>query len=232
MTQVDIHEKKRTLRSEGSGTWAELALERIADPVASLSPAAQRVLNGAMRVVVAKGFGRMTLAAISAASGENVAAVKYYFGNKAGLVDVLLEAVIYNELKLLIGRRRKESAGNGLSRLTEEIGVLSTPDKSDRVLWELLPHALRDRKLRERLQQYYESFFELHMKQLDAGADADPELRRRMAGFAMILSAVADGLTIHSMVAPAHFDPQVALGALDELLRCTLPELDSTPSDG
>jgi AcrR family transcriptional regulator len=232
MTELDIYREKKTLGGEGSGTWAELALEGIADPVASLPPAAQRVLNGAMRVVVAKGFGRMTLAAISAASGENVAAVKYYFGNKAGLVDVLLEAVVYNELKLLIGRRRKGSAGDGLSRLTEEIGVLSTPDRSDRVLWELLPHALRDRRLRERLQRYYESFFELHMKQLGAGAGADSELRQRMSGFAMILSAVADGLTIHSMVAPAHFDPQVALGALDELLRCTFPELDATPNDG
>ena len=83
------------------------------------------------------------------------------------------------------------------------------------------------------LRRYYESFFELHMEQLGAGTNSDPELRERMSGFAMILSAIADGLTIQSMVAPAHFNPEVALGALDELLTCTFPELDdATCEDG
>jgi AcrR family transcriptional regulator len=138
--------------------WAEGALARITDPASSLPPAAQRVLAGAMHVLVTKGFGRLTIANISAASGENVAAVKYYFGNKAGLIDALLETVIYNELKLL-ARQRKASRANGLSRLAHEILVLSTPDRSDRILWELLPHALRDKRLRQHMRRYYESFF-------------------------------------------------------------------------
>jgi len=231
--EVEVSQGENGRSPAASSTWAQLALQRTPDPVASLSPAAQRVLNGAMHVVVARGFGRLTLAAVSAASRENVAAVKYYFGNKAGLVDVLLEAVVYSQLKLLSGRRRQGPDGHGLSRVTEEIGVLSTPDRSDRILWELLPHALRDKKLREHLRRYYESFFELHMEQLGAGTNSDPELRERMSGFAMILSAIADGLTIQSMVAPAHFNPEVALGALDELLTCTFPELDdATCEDG
>jgi len=212
-----------------SRTWAEEALARLSDPVASLPPAAQRVLNGAMRVVVAKGFSRLTLAAISHASGENVAAVKYYFGNKAGLIDVLLEAVVYNQLTLLARRRQVETEDSGLSRLTEEIHLLSTPDKWDKILWELVPHALRDKKLRVHLRRYYASFFELHMAQLGIKADSSPELRERLRGIAMILSAVTDGLTIQSMVGPEHFDAEVALRALDEVIMHTFPELAIPP---
>jgi len=184
-----------------------------------------------MRVVVAKGFKKLTLAAISAASGENVAAVKYYFGNKAGLVDVLLEAVVYSELKLLACRRSTGSRDDGLSRIGEEIGVLSTPGKSDRILLEMLPHALRDKNLRMHLRRYYESFFELHMEQLGVGPGTDPERREEMRGFAMVLSAVADGLTIQSLVAPEHFDALVALRALDELFLRAVPCLERGEGD-
>jgi len=209
------------LPAKGGTSWAENALARLEDPVAGLHPAAQRVVLGAMRVLVSKGFSRLTLAEISAASGENVAAVKYYFGNKAGLVDVLLRTVVYNELKLLTRPRRR--ANSGLSNLTQDIRVLSTPDRSDRILMELVPLALRDRKLREHLRQYYKTFFELHLEQLATGASVDPDMRARMAGFAMILSAVADGLTIQAMVGSPHFDLDVALQALDALMKGGLP---------
>ena len=211
--------------------WVENALTRIEDPVANLPPTAQRVLAGAMRVVVTKGFGKLTLASISAASGENVAAVKYYFGNKAGLVSVLIDAVVYAELVLLVRPPRKTSAAAGLSKLAQETLILSTPGKPLRVLFELLPHALRDKKLRLQLQRYYETFYDLHLEQLGAGDGADPELRVRLSGLAMLLAATADGLTMQALVAPQHFDFNAALRALDVLLACGIPALVSGEAD-
>ena len=211
--------------------WAEKAIGRIEDPVANLSPTAQRVLAGAMRVVVTKGFGKLTLASISAASGENVAAVKYYFGNKAGLVSVLIDAVVYAELVLLTRPPRKTSAATGLSRLAEETLILSTPSKPLKVLFELLPHALRHKKLRLQLQGYYETFYELHLEQLGAGEGADPELRARLSGLATLLAAASDGLTMQALVAPQHFDFIAALRALDVLLALGIPALVSGEAD-
>ena len=211
--------------------WVENALTRIEDPVANLPPTAQRVLAGAMRVVVTKGFGKLTLASISAASGENVAAVKYYFGNKAGLVSVLIYAVVYAELVLLTRPPRKTSAATGLSRLAEETLILSTPSKPLKVLFELLPHALRHKKLRLQLQGYYETFYELHLEQLGAGEGADPELRARLSGLATLLAAASDGLTMQALVAPQHFDFIAALRALDVLLALGIPALVSGEAD-
>ena len=216
---------------DSASAWIETVLTRIQDPVASLSPTAQRVLAGAMRVVVTKGFGKLTLASISAASGENVAAVKYYFGNKAGLISVLVDAVVYDELVLLTRPPRKTSAATGLSRVAQETLILSSPSKPLKVLFELLPHALRDKKLRLQLQGYYETFYELHLAQLGAGEGADPEVRARLSGLASLLAAASDGLTMQALVAPQHFDFIAALRALDALLACGIPALISGEAD-
>jgi AcrR family transcriptional regulator len=215
-----------------SALWIADALTRIEDPVAKLPPTAQRVLAGAMSVVVTKGFAKLTLSRISAASGENVAAVKYYFGNKAGLVSVLVDAVAYAELLLLTRPPRNTSAADGLSRLAEETLILSVPGKPLKVLFELLPHVLRDKTLRLKLRGYYETFYELHLEQLGAGEDADPDLRARMSGLAMLLAAVSDGLTIQMLVAPDTLVVHELLRALDVLLAHGIPALASGEAHG
>ena len=205
--------------------WVENALTRIEDPVANLPPTAVRVLNGAMHVVVTKGFGKLTLARISAASGENVAAVKYYFGNKAGLVSVLVDAVAYAELLLLTRPKRGGSGPSKHSRITEETLILSVPGKPLKVLFELLPYAVRDKKLRLQLQGYYETFYRLHLEQLGAGESCDPDVSARMSGLAMLLAAVSDGLTIQTLVSPRTFDVDELLSTLDILLANGIPAL-------
>jgi len=208
-----------------SALWIADALTRTEDPVAKLPPTAQRVLAGAMDVVATEGFAKLTLSKISAASGENVAAVKYYFGNKAGLVSVLVDAVAYAELLLLTRPPRDTSAAGGLSRLVEETFILSVPGKPLRVLFELLPHVLRDKKLRLKLRDYYETFYELHLEQLGAGKGADPDLRARMSGLAMLLAAVSDGLTMQMLVAPETLVVHDLLRTLDVLLAHGIPAL-------
>ena len=225
----DAHEMNA---KSGSGNLAALA--QLENPVSSLPPAAQRVLNGAMQVVVSKGFGRLTLQNISAASGENVAAVRYYFGNKAGLIDVMLQTVAYNEVELLTRPRRRARTGTELNRLASDIQVLSTPDRFDKILIELLPHAMRDKKLRQYLQRYYEIFYatflEMHLGQR-GGTAGDSAAATRMTAFAALLTAIADGLTIQAMVAPQEFDFAAAVRALDELIDHGVPKSGDPESD-
>lgn len=186
--------------------------------MAGLPPAAQRMLSGAIRVIISKGFGNFTLASLAATSRVNVAAVKYYFGSKAGLVDAVVDAVLYGELKLVSPSSGAEEGPPGLSRLARETLVLSTPGKPLKVLFELLPHALRDKKLRAKLRDYYSMFYELHLEQLGAGVSTTPERRAQMSGLALLLTAIADGLTIQELIDPPHFDRDEAIRALDDLL--------------
>lgn len=212
--------------------WAEPLLQRIDDPAAALAPAAQRMLAGAMRVIANKGFGNFTLASLAAASRVNVAAVKYYFGSKAGLLDAVVDAVLYAEIKLVTPPPAGQAAPAGLSRLARETLILSTPGRPLKVLFELLPHALRDKKLRAKLRDYYSMFYALHLEQLGAGLQSSPERRERMKGLAMLLTAIADGLTIQELIDAPHFDMVVAMRALDDLLAGRFADVVSQEAGG
>ena len=212
--QADAHDG-----TDPVAIWVEEALARTKNPVAGMSPTARRVLDGAMQVVMSQGFGKLTIARISQQSGANVASVKYYFGNKAGLVSVMIDTVVYAELLLLKKQRKTTPRGEAaLSQIAQETVILSTPGVPLRILFELVPHALRDKKLREQLRNYYETFYELHLGQLGAGQDSDAAVRSRVKGLAMLLAAVSDGLTMQALVAPEHFDMVEAVRAFDVLL--------------
>jgi Transcriptional regulator len=198
-------------------------MARMHDPRAELSPTARRVLHGAEQVILDQGFSKLTLANISKASTENVAAVKYYFGNKAGLVKVLFDTVTYAVVSTLAAPPDDQVNGAHLGRLAAETGRLNQPTSASRIFVDVLPHALRDPVLLERLRGYYRTFFELHLEQLRAEARVDPASSSALNGLASLLSAIGDGLTLQAMVAPDTFDMREALAALDLLLQYGLP---------
>jgi len=219
-------------RRNPAAQWAVARYADARDPVASLPPAAQRLVNAAARVVLAQGFAKLTLERISAESGENVAAVRYYFGSKSGLVSVLIDAAIYAGLTTVVLPVELDVEVPELSQLADETLSLSLPTDSLRILFEVLPHALRDAGLRSQLRRYYDSFFEMHLVQLDGSELLCPERHQRLAGFAMLLTAIADGLTMQALICPSHFDIVKAITAFDSLLQGGSARLleDGTPS--
>ena len=216
--EISPNELRFTRRRNPAAQWAVRRCEDARDPMASLAPTAQRLVNAAARIVLAEGFAKLTLERISAESGENVAAVRYYFGNKSGLVSALIDAAIYAGLTTFVLPVELDAEIPHLSQLADETLSLSLPTDSLRILFEVLPHALRDPALRLQLQRYYRSFFELHLVQLNKGEPLDPGRRESLAGFAMLLTAVADGLTMQALVSPDHFDMVKAVMAFDSLL--------------
>jgi AcrR family transcriptional regulator len=61
---------------------------QVADPVCSRQPdepARERLLVAALRLFAEQGYAKTSIRQIAQAAGANVAAISYYFGNKAGL---------------------------------------------------------------------------------------------------------------------------------------------------
>lgn len=210
----------------------------IEDPRAKLQPTALRVLEATRKVIVEEGFAKLTLSRISEVSEEkNVAAVKYYFGSKSGLVSVVLDTVLWDVMSTLDVPPSDELTNQGLSGLTVQTAVVNQPSDALRILFEMLPHVLRDQELVGRLHTYYEAFYQLHLAQVRREAavlrarpeDAD-ERRPSPKGLASLLSALGDGLAIQAMIQPDHFDLLETLGALDVLLRNGLPLIDQDGS--
>ena len=74
----------------------------ISDPTPDLGPTAQRILDAAIRVLGRDGYRALTFETIAREAGENPALIRYHFGSKAGLISVLVDAVLYLEAVDLI----------------------------------------------------------------------------------------------------------------------------------
>ena len=69
----------------------------IADPLAELPETARELLFAAQRVIAKEGLHKLTLARLGKESGQNTALVAYYFGNKMGLLERVVESIIHDE---------------------------------------------------------------------------------------------------------------------------------------
>ena len=87
MTPVD--ERRKSL-ARGEGLPEPLLLE---DPMEALPPTAQRILAAAQHLLAAGGFEALKLSAIAREAGESKASIGYHFGNKAGLIIAIADAL-------------------------------------------------------------------------------------------------------------------------------------------
>jgi len=88
--------------------------------------------------------------------------------------------------------------------------------ESYQAFYDLLPHALRDPDLRERVAALYDGYRETVLRCLDAsGPDAPPEMRP----FAMLMIAIVDGLAIQHGLDPDGADVRAATELWERLAR-------------
>ncbi len=66
--------------------------------------AAERILDGAYRVLARDGFAGMTTAKVAAASGQNKALITYHYGSKQGLVEAVARRVSETITAEILGR--------------------------------------------------------------------------------------------------------------------------------
>jgi AcrR family transcriptional regulator len=169
------------------------------------SPTAQRILEAAKRILSEQGYARLTLQAVEEESGEYRALVAYYFGNKQGLIDAIIESLMDAEDDVL----RERLAG--ISDPDERVGALideqreiSADWQGFRAFYELLPHIMRDERLRQVLAADYAKSRELDRQTLAAGQPArrDEDLER----LAALSVAVVEGLAVQYAADQERFD--------------------------
>ena len=187
------------------------------DPLSSLPETARHLLLAAKLIVARDGFARLTLDAVALESGENKAMIPYYFRNKAGLVAALLDSVIHDEYLASVNRMRGVPKAERASRLLDEMRRMDAARDEFRVFFELLPHALRDEVLRQRLSRMYHWYRAEKLAWL--GHDTDAELSEEVLGLSQLLGAMIDGLAIQQAVDPEGLDISVPYRVLEMLLE-------------
>jgi AcrR family transcriptional regulator len=211
MTPID--ERRKSL-ARGQGLPEPLLLE---DPMEALPPTAQRILAAARRLMADGGFEALKLSAIAAEAGESKASIGYHFGNKAGLVTALVDSLMHESNRELFeetlcvpaGEERVHALIDGEARIADDA-------ESFQSFFDVLPHALRDPDLRERVAALYDGYRETVLRCLDAaGSDAPPEMRP----FAMLMIAIVDGLAIQHGLDPDGADVRAATELWERLAR-------------
>ncbi len=192
------------------------------DIIVNLPATAAGLCLAARELLKEKGFHALTLEAITDKAGENKASVKYYFGNKDGLLAAVVDSLTPREAiadmvastdSLPPGVERIHAHIEGLRALTGDIA-------SFRAFFDIFPHVLQHPGLRSQVADLYAWHRQLNVRMFGVKVPADEQ--RRLASVAALVTAAVDGLALQVLLDPDGFDVDEALSALEDLLAAYL----------
>lgn len=174
-----------------------------------LPPTARRLLAAAQDILAERGYAELTMTAIAQVSGVNRALVSYYFGGKAGLLAALVESLFLNpEVGYVEEIRATRTGADRADAFLDWQRRVSADDRTNRMLYELLPHALREPQVRARFAEEYREYRSVDG---DCLGGASRELTEaELEALAAVSIAVVEGLGIQRALDPDGFDHEGA----------------------
>jgi AcrR family transcriptional regulator len=203
----------------------------IDDPSDTLPVTAKKILSAAQRLLVEGGYQEITLEKVAAAAGVNKASIRYNFGNKAGLIAALVDALMHGEFARMARTVPALPHGQRLEAAIEAKRRMINSTQAFRGFFDILPHAMREPELRQRIAALYPWWCEQNLTWLDLQDGVADDL---LQGLGRLMSAVVDGLSVQAGLDP-EYDPDAALRALELLLLSAMPVLEertATTGDG
>jgi AcrR family transcriptional regulator len=185
------------------------------------SATAMRILEAAKKILSERGYSRLTLQAVEEESGEYRALVAYYFGSKKGLVDAIIESLMDAEDEALRDHLEGiDDPEERVRKLIDEQREISADWRGFRAFYELLPHIMRDDRLREDLAADYAKSRALDRQTLAAGASGGKDLDK----LAALSVAVVEGLAVQFAADQEHFDHEGTYGLWADMVLAYLKE--------
>jgi AcrR family transcriptional regulator len=199
----------------------------VPDPLADLPQTARRMVETTRRLLIERGYAYLSLENIAAECELNKTAIRYYFKNKAGLMELVVDSWVHDNMRLL--QPLFELPGDELVSDTAELHAFMTAkeEMSENTelylaFFELLPAMLRDTRNTSRIAELYEwgiaKYARLFAPSLK-GLDDD-----QMLGFARLLAAVVDGLGVQHVISPQRFHADAPFEVFAKLLAAFAKE--------
>jgi AcrR family transcriptional regulator len=187
------------------------------------SPTAVRILEAAKRILSERGYAKLTLQAIEEESGEYRALVAYYFGSKQGLVDAIIDSLMDAEDQALREHLEGiEAPEERVRALIDEQRQISADWRGFRAFYELLPHIMRDDRLREELAADYAKSRELDRQTLAAGGGSGGD--EGLDKLAALSVAIVEGLAVQFAADQEHFDHEGTYRLWEDMVLAYLRE--------
>jgi AcrR family transcriptional regulator len=192
-------------------------------PSEALPPTALKILEAAKRLLATRGYGSLTLEKIAAKAGVNKASTRYYFGNKAGLLEAIVDEIVLDECAAMTRDISPDAP------LEERVGsfingvrAVATDTSSFGGFFDILPQALRDRKLHTRLVRLYEVWYQWNLEWLALDRVEDDRRREELAAIGQLAAAIMDGIAVQASIHGRDYDPEPTLRTLRHCLLAVL----------
>lgn len=195
------------------------------DPSSSLPETAQRILAAATHLLAERGYEAVTLENVAAEAGVNKASIRYNFGNKAGMLMAVVDALIHDECLRIVADTESVPEEERLHVAMLGIRRMIVEADSFRGFFDILPHAFRDPELRERMFSLYVWWYQQNLTWLGLGGRESVMGSDLLMGLAELIAAVPDGLSVQAGLNPEEFDLGRPLAALEFLLRNSMEQL-------
>jgi AcrR family transcriptional regulator len=223
---------EETLIDRSDGVASAQAEWDRADPMTSLHPTAQNLVRAARRIILEKGLSALTLNELVRESGENKSSTAYYFGNKAGLVETVLDSIVHDEFLSFKVRLDESEPAERLAHLVRGMRRFSAMQEDFRVFFELLPHALRHEALHARLQGLYDWYAQQQQAWLAQLTGRDCPDSAIIIGLSELFGAVIDGLAIQESIGRPDYDSRRPYEAFTLMLEASLPAILASLPEG
>ena len=199
--------------------------------LSSLPEVKRNLLEAARRLFAQGGFHSLRLDAIAREAQENKAMIRYYFGDKDGLVSAVVESLIHDaSLKLV---QQAESLPPGDERVHVYLkGAREIAEDAEQrtSLFDVLPEALRGEEFRKQLADLYQWYREISERCL--GVKPEMPNYQRLSALAMLVLAATDGLAIQAALDTEKVDIGPAFELLELVVAIGLKLLTSTDWNG
>lgn len=194
--------------------------DRVARQTGDLPATAQRLLEGARRVLERSGYSSLTLDAVAREAGETKSLIRYHFGSKQGLLVALVDWLLHTYTE---DQQRVAEVLDGDDRvhqLSQSLIPMVLDTASNRLFFDVISHAVQDPEMRGRAAGLFTLWRQLTVSALlSSQAEGVP---KRVMTLASMTIAVADGLALQVLADPESVDIRQAMAVWEACLASVL----------
>ena len=203
------------------------------DPWGSLTPGARKIVAAASQLLGKEGYDALTYERIAQLAGVNKSTIRYNFGSKSAVVAAVVDAMVHDGCNQLVDSLADVGIEERVKGTVSGIGQMIEETEAFRGYFDILPHALREPELRDRILGLYRWWYVVNQEWLGLVGETSSADARLRLGVGQIIVALIDGLSIQAALDPGGHDLGPAFDALALMLSSSLTKLlgDANPED-
>lgn len=189
------------------------------DPWDSLTPGAQKIVAAAAELLDKEGYDALTYERIAQQAGVNKSTIRYNFGNKSAVIAAVVDAMIHDGCIQLAEMLANTDMEERVEGVVSAIGQMIMRTDAFRGYFDVLPHALREPELRDRMLALIRWYYVKNQEWLGLVGETTSANARLRLGVGQIIVALIDGLSIQAALDPSGADLGPAFDALALMLK-------------